>query len=157
MSLDPQTREIDGAHYTYRPLATKAGRKLFAQLVQRFGGAFGDVAGDAASGGAQAALGGKAIGALCAQLDPAFYDQLADQLLERMTVALVEGQPAANVKEIAEAHLAGRIMLEIQLIEFALEAQFSDFLGFVKNALNSSSAAPALAKASASGSGSPPG
>lgn len=156
MSLETKTKTIDGTRYAYRPMGAKKGRRLFTELVQRFGGAFGDSV--TGAGADQLAAGGKAIGALCAKLDPDFHERLVAELFAHTDIEVADGA-VKRLADVAEQVFAGRIMHELLVTEFALESQFSDFLEFVKRALNTSGKRAELPTATpgASGSNSPTG
>lgn len=135
MALEPETREIGGYRYTYTPLGAKRGMRLFTQLAQRLGGSIGAAVGGA---GDATAMGGRAIGTLCAQLDPDFLEQVIETLAAQTKVELPgnDGPKLVDLKGVLDLHFAQRLMDQFGWLEFCLETQYTDFLGWLKQALS---------------------
>lgn len=145
MSLDPETREIDGHAYTFRPLGAKAGMRLFTQLVQRLGGTVGP----ALSGGAdKAKIGAAALGSLASQLDPDFIERLVDTFAPRTTVTMAadHGGKEVQLDKILDLHFGRRLVAQLQWLEFCLETQYADFLGLLKGQLADRAASATAAR-----------
>lgn len=145
MSLDPETREIDGYTYTFRPLGAKAGMRLFAQLVQRLGGTVGP----ALTGGAdKAQIGAAALSSLASQLDPDFVDQLINTFAPRTTVRMDadHGSKEVALDKILDLHFGRRLVAQLQWLEFCLETQYSDFLGLLRGQLAGQAASETAAR-----------
>jgi len=129
MSLDPETREIAGHTYTFRPLGAKAGMRLFTQLVQRLGGSLGP----ALVGGVadKSAIGAAALSTLATQLDPDFVERMAATFAERTVVRMdaEHGSKDVALDKVLDLHFGGRVLAQLQWLQFCLETQYADFLG----------------------------
>ena len=146
MALEPAVRELDGHRYMYAPLGSKAGMRLFAQLVQRLGDSIGQLVTAAAAPGeteadfaGKADIAGKAVGAVCARLDPDFLEELVALMANQTQVELpAEGGPTLlPLSNKIEAHFQQRIMTQFKWLHFCLGTQYSDFLDSATTALGS--------------------
>jgi len=143
--LVPEEKEIDGRRFSYTPLMVKPARKLFNELVKRFGPSVGgaissiqsditDVKEDTSDGDLVKAIAGAlgtGVTGLSQALDPTFHEQLVVDLGRNTMVEESEGMVPLTADQ-REKIFGGKMATELKWIAFCLGVQFSDFLDLLK-------------------------
>lgn len=127
-----EERTIGDTTYRVTQLTAKPARRLFARIVQLLGPGIGSMM-EGQPLSMQALLGadmGVGIKEITKALDPEEQEHVIDVLCENKTIARRDGDkwPIMN-KEAFDLHFTGRLVDMYKVIGFALEVNYSDFLG----------------------------
>jgi hypothetical protein len=145
--LEAKEREIDGIVFRYQPMTATPARKLFDELVQRFGPALGAALGGiddlpAPENGATEVQLGAITGALgigisdfSKALEPEFHAKLVERLGEKTEFQNDQGFVKFDEAN-REVMFGTKLATELKWILFCLEVQFSDFLDLFQEAIS---------------------
>lgn len=145
MSRETQEKTIDGYIYQVNQLSAPVGRRLFFELKALIGPSVAELlkgVGDAKSGKLMDMDMGwvaSAVAAISEDVTPGVY-QGTYETLASQTMFGEEGTGKFVPLEKNQEHFKGRFMSEFKWMAFALEVNYSDFLGALealKNAFKS--------------------
>lgn len=143
-SLEPQTKTIDGFHFTVSQLPGTRGLRVFARILKMLGKGASKALGAAQAGGDVVA--NAAVLELLSNVDDADLEFVAKQLLEVAVVASPEGSgcPSGNVANNFDQLFQGRLDLLMKALFFAMQVNYGSFLkGLVTSAAAAAKPAPA--------------
>ena len=145
-----KTKIIDGMEYKFLPLGAGQARTYLLRLINKLGPSLGQLVGGikpqsklsldsdvmselipAVSDGF-----GNAISKILTEIDPAFYDDLVEVFVSRVSCC-TEGKEVPLVKSYRELHFGTSLLKELKILCWALEAQYEDFFAPMRRALES--------------------
>lgn len=138
--IETQTREIDGVLFRVTPMSLTAARRGLVKLAKVVGPSLAQAMNEAPS---LDALKADMAGANLVDAVSSFMDKISDQDLEwfedqigKHSAASMDGGDTwpALVKANRDQIFQGRLLLYFRWLAFGLEANYSDFFGWLRSA-----------------------